>query len=105
LFTSPAQNVTIDPASPLEIQWEARAADKLSLIINPQGTSFGEIDDDGSFTIPANAWIPNPADSHAVGLIRTNTVAPAGADEGSWMSVSTDNYLHVCDRPSSLCAN
>lgn len=104
VFTAPAQDSTIDPASPLEVQWEPRTADQMWLIINPQGTSFGEIDDDGSFTIPPNTWVTNPAGSHAVGLTRTNTVTPAGAVEGSRMSVSTNRYLHVCDRPSTgLC--
>lgn len=106
VFTSPAENSRIDPSLPIEIQWEPRTADELSLIINPQGTLFGQIDDDGSFTIPANSWVSNPAGSHAVGLTRKNTVTPAGADDGSWMSVSTEDYLHVCDRPSTgLCTD
>ena len=104
VFTAPAQDSTIDPASALEVQWEPRAADQAWLFIDPQGTSFGEIDDDGSFTIPPNTWGTSPDGSHAVGLSRMNTVTPAGAVEGSRMSVLTDGYLHVCDRPSTgLC--
>lgn len=106
VFTSPAESSTIDPASPLEVRWEPSTADQTSMFINPQGTSLGEIDDDGSFTIPPNTWVTNPAGSHAIGLRRTSSVTPAGASEGSRMSVATENYLHVCDRPSTgLCTD
>ncbi len=106
VFTSPAESSTIDPASPLEVRWEPSTADQTSMLINPQGTSLGQIDDDGSFTIPPNTWVTNPAGSHAIGLLRTNSVTPAGASEGSRMSVEAENYLHVCDRPSTgLCTD
>jgi hypothetical protein len=106
VFTSPADDSTIDPASPLEVRWEPEAAELTSLLINPQAASFMKIEDSGSFTIPANTLAPNAAGSHGVGLIRTNTVTPAGAVEGSSMLVSTNAFLHVCDRPSTgLCTN
>lgn len=105
VFTAPAESTTIDPAAPLEIQWEPSVVDSTSLVINPQGGAFGPIDDSGSYTIPANTLVSNPAGSHAIGLIRANTVTPEGAAADSMMMVMTDAYLHVCDRPATgLCS-
>jgi hypothetical protein len=104
VFTSPAASSTIDPASPLEVRWKPGMADQLFLRVNPQGTVWGEVDDVGSFTIPADTVVPSLAGSHAIGLSRTNKVTPAGAAEGSWMSVSTEEYLEICDRPlTGIC--
>lgn len=105
IFTSPAEDTTIEPTEPLTLHWKAGSADVTSLGINPQGTSSGPIDDIGSYTIPPHTLVRNPSGYHAIALSRMNTVTPAGAVAGSEMRVNTGAFVHVCDRPGTgLCS-
>lgn len=99
-FTQPQEGATVDASMPLAIKWlRNRAASQTTLRADANPPL--EIDDTGSFTLPPGSLRADrqQARRHTLRLVRTNSVTPAGAVDGSTWSATVENDVDVITPP------
>lgn len=101
VITAPMQNATIDAQKELTLTWERkRVADHTALIVNPEYPA--KVPDTGSCQVTPYVLRADQkrAQQNTIRLIRTNTIEPAGAIEGSQLDVQIDNEVDVEAAPT-----
>jgi hypothetical protein len=101
VITAPMQNAMIDARQELTLIWERkRAADHTALVVNPEYPA--KVPDTGTCQVTPYVLSADQkrVQQNTIRLIRTNTIEPAGAIEGSQLDVQIDNEVDVEAAPT-----
>jgi hypothetical protein len=101
VFTAPTGTAAVDATKPLEVDW-TRGVQADEATIQTNKLDRVPIPDSGTFMIPVGG-----VDSDATAtkdddivIVRTSTIAPAGAIGGSQVRVSVENHLPIVVAPT-----
>ena len=99
-FLQPTEGATVDASMPLPIKWSRSRAAGQTTLRTDSSPPF-QIDDTGAFNLPAGTLRADRQQSrqHTLRLVRTNSVTPTGAVDGSTWSATVENDVDVTTPP------
>jgi len=100
-FTAPTGSAAVDATKPIEVDW-ARDVQADEATIETNKLDRVPIPDSGTFMIPVggvDSDATQPKDDD-IQIVRSSTIAPAGAVGGSQLRVSVENHLPILVAPT-----
>jgi len=100
VFSEPPAGATVPSNVPLLLKWR-RTVEADAAAVRTETTDWIAIPDEGSYSLPGGALKDdgNRVVLHTLRLARTNRLVPAGAAQGSSLSVTIENRLNVSTEP------